>query len=452
VTLIVTDDEGGVGTDTLTVTVNDLAPTADFSWSPEPQDEGSPVQFIDGSTSFPDLIVEWSWDFGGLGTSTDQDPAFTFIDDGIYTVTLTVTDDDGSTDTIAHTVIILNVAPTLSDLTSASLNENNWFTLTGTITDPSHLDSFTVTVNWGDGYTEIFDYVAGSTGFSEEHQCLDDNPTGTPVDIYSVTVTVEDDNGGIDSATSSVDVSNVAPVLSEITSEVDPVLIGVEVIASSFFSDVGTLDTHIAVWDWGDTASTTEPVDPGDISATHIYTEAGVYIITLTLYDDDTGEATTEYRYIVIYDPSEGFVTGAGWILSPEGAYVEDPSLTGRSMFGFVSKYMKGATTPTGRTKFMFHTASLNFQSDSYDWLVVAGAKAKYKGIGTINGEGEYKFILTAFDGESDQADTFRIRIWLEDEETGLETVIYDNMLGLPDDEYGGTEIGGGNIVVHTKK
>lgn len=46
----------------------------------------------------------------------------------------------------------------------------------------------------------------------------------------------------------------------------------------------------------------------------------------------------------------------------------------------------------------------------------------------------------------------FCSRARLEDEITGLETVIYDNILGLPDDEYGGTELGGGNIVVHTKK
>ena len=94
----------------------------------------------------------------------------------------------------------------------------------------------------------------------------------------------------------------------------------------------------------------------------------------------------------------------------------------------------------------------MNFHSDSYDWLVVAGNNAKYKGVGTVDGEGEYKFILTAFDGDSkDNADTFRIRIWLEDEITGLETVIYDNMLDLSD-EYGGTELAGRNIVVHTKK
>jgi PKD repeat protein len=99
VKLTVKDDDGGKGTDTLTVTVNDLGPTAGFLWSPEPQDEGSPVQFTDTSTSYPDDIVGWNWDFGGPGTSTDQNPSFIFMDDGVYNVTLTVTDEDGSTDT-----------------------------------------------------------------------------------------------------------------------------------------------------------------------------------------------------------------------------------------------------------------------------------------------------------------------------------------------------------------
>src|SRR2546427_8433734 len=31
---------------------------------------------------------------------------------------------------------------------------------------------------------------------------------------------------------------------------------------------------------------------------------------------------------------------------------------------------------------------------------VVAGARAQYKGTGTINGQGSYKFLLTAIDGD----------------------------------------------------
>jgi hypothetical protein len=48
--------------------------------------------------------------------------------------------------------------------------------------------------------------------------------------------------------------------------------------------------------------------------------------------------------------------------------------------------------TPSGQTEFNFHVADLNFHSTSYQWLVLAGAQAKYKGSGTINGSGDYGF------------------------------------------------------------
>ena len=96
-----------------------------------------------------------------------------------------------------------------------------------------------------------------------------------------------------------------------------------------------------------------------------------------------------------------------------------DPSLTGKANFGFVSKYRNGATEPTGNTEFQFHAADLNFHSSDYDWLVVTqgDTNAQFKGSGTINGTGDYKFMIWAGD---DDPDTFRIRIWEEDEATGV--------------------------------
>lgn len=91
---------------------------------------------------------------------------------------------------------------------------------------------------------------------------------------------------------------------------------------------------------------------------------------------------------------------GGGWIMSPPGAYKADTTLAGRATFGFVSKYLKGATTPSGNTEFQFQAAKLQFFSNNYDWLVVGGARAQYKGTGTINGAGTYKFMLTAVDGQ----------------------------------------------------
>ena len=79
------------------------------------------------------------------------------------------------------------------------------------------------------------------------------------------------------------------------------------------------------------------------------------------------------------------------------------------------------------------------------DWLLIAGAKAKFKGTGTINGEGSFKFMVTVVDGKlsgDDAPDTFRIKIWTEDEITGDEFIIYDNG---PE----GTVLGGGSITIH---
>jgi PKD repeat protein len=193
-------------------------------------------------------------------------------------------------------------------------------------------------------------------------------------------------------------------------------------------------------WDFGDGST------GNGASANHTYQAAGIYTAKLTV-TDSKGASATDSALVVVYDPSEGFVTGGGWILSPEKAYTADPTLTGKATFGFVSKYQKGAKVPTGQTEFQFQVANLNFHSDSYEWLVVAGAKAQYKGTGTINGAGSYRFMLTAIDGDllagGKGPDKFRMRIWSDN---GL---IYDNQLNAPDTDEPTTIIGGGNIVIH---
>jgi hypothetical protein len=186
-------------------------------------------------------------------------------------------------------------------------------------------------------------------------------------------------------------------------------------------------------WDFGDTGSGSGATPP------HIYAGAEIYDVCLTVTDPG-GLTDTACTITVVYDPSGGFVTGGGWIYSDAGADADDPETEGKANFGFVSKYKRGASVPTGNTEFQFEAADLNFHSSTYEWLVVTGSDyAKFKGSGTINGMGDYRFMLWAGD---DAPDTFRIRIWTEDE-LGVETDVYDN----------GSDqaIGGGSIVIHTK-
>ena len=132
--------------------------------------------------------------------------------------------------------------------------------------------------------------------------------------------------------------------------------------------------------------------------------------------------------------------------------YEDCQLVTGKATFGFVSKYKKGAQAPTGNTEFQFHAGDMNFHSDSYDWLVVNqnGARAQFKGEGTINGalapSGEYfKFILWATD---DVVDEMRIKIWYEN---GGEIVVYDNGFSGSGFE-GGQPLDGGSVIIHTNK
>ena len=197
-------------------------------------------------------------------------------------------------------------------------------------------------------------------------------------------------------------------------------------------------DSLIYAWSFGDGTTGT------DVAPTHSYTAAGIYDVCLTV-DDGSLVSAQACTLAVVYDPSAGFVTGGGWIDSPAGAYQADETLAGKATFGFVSKYQKGASLPTGTTAFEFDLAGLAFSSQSYEWLVVnkAGTNAQFKGSGLINGAADpngnaYKFMLWAGDGSPD---TFRIRIWWED--AAGEHDVYDNGTAQA--------IGGGSVVVHNK-
>lgn len=257
---------------------------------------------------------------------------------------------------------------------------------------------------------------------------------------------------------------NRAPDVTVISTPLLPLAIGNEVKISAAFVDEDSPDNHIAEINWGDCegpcaepGNVVESSDgTGVINGSHLYTHAGVYVVTLSVTDSRGATGTAEHRYVVVYDPSAGFVTGGGWIDSPGGAYAADKSLSGKANFGFVSRYQKGSSTPTGRTEFQFHAGGFDFRSETYEWLVIAGAKASYKGAGTIKGvDGTFKFLLTAIDAEQNKTDfpidRFRIKVWSEDE-AGSETVVYDNGLPDPDDdEVEGTpqEIAGGSVVIH---
>jgi PKD repeat protein len=241
-------------------------------------------------------------------------------------------------------------------------------------------------------------------------------------------------------------IANVQPTVGTITAP--PVPVKTAINASANFTDPGILDTHTAVWNWGDGASSpgvvTEINGSGSVAGSHTYIAAGIYTVTLTVTDKDGGLGRSTYESVVVYNPN-GVLIGSGSIKSPVGAYKANPKLTGMANFGFVAKYNRGATIPAGATEFHFSMGNLNFYATSYQWLVVTGARAQCKGTGSINGTGNYGFMLTVIDGQvkgGGGLDKFRIKITLGS------NVIYDNQMGAPDSANPTTAVAGFNIVV----
>jgi PKD repeat protein len=302
----------------------------------------------------------------------------------------------------------------------------------------------------GAGFSYAFDCGNGA-GYSAWGSTTSASCPTADNGIRVVHAKLRDKDGGERAYNATVTVTNVAPSVGPITAPTTPLAVTTAVKTSAPFSDPGSADTHTAVWDWGDGTTSAGTITAGTVGGSRTYAVPGVYTVQLTVRDDDGGAGSATYQYVVVYDPSGGFVTGGGWIDSPKGAYAANPDLTGRATFGFVAKYQKGATKPSGQTQFQFHAGDLNFHSTAYEWLVVSGARAQYKGTGTINGTGDYGFLLTANDGQLNGGggtDKFRIKIW----DTASGAIVYDNQRGATDDAAVTTALQSGSIVIHTGK
>ena len=417
--------------------------------------EGIVIAMSGATASDPDgdpLTYAWSVN-SALCTFDDAstlNPNLTCTDNGNFIVKLEVSDGVNPPVTSEAAVSVTNVVPTASFGNDGPIDEGGSATVSFSgAFDPSSNDTAA-------GFHYAFDCSGGSlsaatyasSGTSDSTSCaFADNGS------YTVSGKIMDKDDGSNEYTTTVTVNNVAPTLGAISVDQALVPVNTAINASASFTDPGTLDTHTAVWDWGDgtTAGTvTQGAGFGSVNDSHSYSTPGVYTIKLIVTDNDGAPSNESvYQFVVVYDPSGGFVTGGGWINSPAGAYVADPFLTGKANFGFVAKYKMGANVPDGNTEFQFKAGDLNFHSSSYQWLVVAGARAQFKGEGTINGAGHYGFMLTAIDGQINGGggvDKFRIKIW--DMDNG-DTVVYDNLMSGADAADPTTALGGGSIVIH---
>ncbi len=301
--LTLSDDDLGEAEHSISTTVKNVAPVlSDLAVTPS-IDEGGEAHLtgtIADVGTLDSFVLHVDWGDGAIvdypfpAGTTSFDLTHSYLDEtaangGAYAISVTLADDDLGEDADATAIIVVNVAPALLDVAITSVDENGVAHLTGAISDPGTDDAFTLTVNWGEGDPEVFLFAAGTTTFDVTHQYLDDNPSGTASDAYSVQLALSDGDGGEDQETVAATVTNVAPTAAIVGAPASGET-GVPIDLTSLVSDVGTMDTLALSWEV--LRNGVAYASGAGAAFSFTPTSPGSYQVTLTAADDDLGVDT----------------------------------------------------------------------------------------------------------------------------------------------------------------
>jgi hypothetical protein len=296
--------------------------------------EGSPAS-LDGTVSDPDgdpLTSTWTFTAGAgvdpgatctFAAAGAVDTTITCTDDGTYTATLTVSDGTNPPVADSTTVTISNADPTV-DITSPAagtdVTTGDAVAVTATLGDAGANDTHTCSIDWGDGTTTA-GTVAGGT-------CTGSHAYAT-AGTRTITVTVTDDDGGIGSDTTSVDVSGPVTNLPP-TADAGPPANGAEGSAVALDGTSNDPEGAPLTSGWSyvagagvDPGATCSFAAPSSVDTTITCTDDGTYTATLTV-SDGTNPPVADSTTVTISnaDPTVTITSPADLSTSPVGASV----------------------------------------------------------------------------------------------------------------------------------
>jgi PKD repeat protein len=252
--------------------IHNVAPTADFSYSPTEIYPGTAVTFTDRSAGVP---TSWSWTFqdGTPASATSQSPSsVTFATPGTKSVTLTASNSTPPQSAVTKGVVVLPPAPQIAGISVSPANPSVCQPVTLTATGVTGQP--TLAYSWG-----VKDSGNAAVPGSSSTGTLNWTTTGLPAGTYTATVTV---TNGAGTATKSVPVTLGALQTLAFT--------GANGAPESDPFTAGTVKLHAKAqgatawnWDFGDDQGfrgyTSDPVAGPD--PTVVYTSTGVKHVKL---------------------------------------------------------------------------------------------------------------------------------------------------------------------------
>ena len=261
------------------------------------------VNFVDDSTGSP---TSWDWDFGDGGSSTSQNPTYTYNNPGSYYVSLKATSASGTYIQTKYYYMNISCINASDRVNFHSDVQSGGAPLTVTFYDDSNHSS---SWDWDFG-----DSTAHGSTKNVTHQYIDIKP-------YTVTLKVKNSTGADSQYTKTLYINVLGIPLSNFNKYIEPrngmVPLKVD------FVDTSTNNPTSWLWDFGDGSTSTEQ------NPTHVYAKAGTYAIALKA-SNPAGSSTSNPQTVSVVAPVQSTmpltITGGGQ--SEITIYTNDLSLT----------------------------------------------------------------------------------------------------------------------------
>jgi len=242
-----------------------IPPVADFTYAPTNPTIDDIIQFDDDSWDLDGVVVAWNWTFGDGGVSTNVNPAHQYANAGAFTVTLTVTDDEGAQTSTSQIVTVTGPSAAFNYTPPSPISQET----------VQFIDQSTVP----NGQIASWSWAFGDGGVSGEQ-----NPGHAYADpgTYRVDLTITTSGGATVSTFRFITVRNAPPQAAFDFTPAQPKIGEMVTFGAGGSSDA---DGNVVIFEWDfDNDGVT---DATGSSVTHAFNVVGARPVTLKVTDDD---------------------------------------------------------------------------------------------------------------------------------------------------------------------